>query len=160
MDLKVHKNFMGNFWFLKLKETLNLYNFPWYKGPILEENEKIQMVHKFYEFGKVLSDYFYLLNPCLELLNVKELARVKCNLILKTPKIEEHGFHIDYEVKEKFRTAILYMNTNDGYTIFKKNNKKIKSVENKLIDFDGHLQHMGTSCTDSPYRMVINFVYK
>ena len=112
---------MGNFWFLKLKETLNSYNFPWYKGPILEENEKIQMVHKFYEFGKVLSDYFYLLNPCLELLNVKELARVKCNLILKTPKIEEHGFHIDYEVKEKFRTAILYMNTNDGYTIFKKN---------------------------------------
>ena len=151
---------MGNFWFLKLKETLNSYNFPWYKGPILEENEKIQMVHKFYEFGKVLSDYFYLLNPCLELLNVKELARVKCNLILKTPKIEEHGFHIDYEVKEKFRTAILYMNTNDGYTIFKKNNKKIKSVENKLIDFDGHLQHMGTSCTDAPYRMEINFVYK
>ena len=118
------------------------------------------MVHKFYEFGKVLSDYFYLLNPCLELLNVKELARVKCNLILKTPKIEEHGFHIDYEVKEKFRTAILYMNTNNGCTIFKENNKKIKSVENKLIDFDGHLQHMGTSCTDAPYRMVINFVYK
>ena len=160
MDLKIYKNFMGNFWFLKLKETLNSYNFPWYKGPILEENEKIQMVHKFYEFGKVLSDYFYLLNPCLKLLNVKELARVKCNLILKTPRIEEHGFHIDYEVKEKFRTAILYMNTNDGYTIFKKNNKKIKSVENKLIDFDGHLQHMGTSCTDAPYRMVINFVYK
>ena len=120
---------MGNFWFLKLKETLNSYNFPWYKGPILEENEKIQMVHKFYEFGKVLSDYFYLLNPCLELLNVKELARVKCNLILKTPKIEEHGFHIDYEVKEKFRTAILYMNTNDGYTIFKKNNKKLKVLK-------------------------------
>ena len=44
MDLKIYKNFMGNFWFLKLKETLNSYNFPWYKGPILEENEKIQTV--------------------------------------------------------------------------------------------------------------------
>ena len=29
----------------------------------------------------------------------------------------------------------------------------------KLIDFDGRLQHTGTSCTDSAYRMVINFVY-
>ena len=32
-------------------------------------------------------------------------------------------------------------------------------IVNKLIDFDGRLQHTGTSCTDSAYRMVINFVY-
>ena len=160
MDLKTYENFMDYFLFLKLKETLNSNYFPWYKSRILNESEDIQMVHTFYEFDKVLSNYFNLLDPYLEFLNIKKLIRIKCNLVLKTPKIEEHGFHIDYEVKEKFRTAILYMNTNDGYTIFKKNNKKIKSVENKLIDFDGHLQHMGTSCTDAPYRMVINFVYK
>ena len=157
---------MGNFWFLKLKETLNSYNFPWYKGPILEENEKIQMVHKFYEFGKVLSDYFYLLNPCLELLNVKELARVKCNLILKTPKIEEHGFHIDYEavvdgeVQETHNcfTSILYLNTNDGYTEFE-NGTKIESIENRLITFPLSYRHTGTTCTNYPFRSVINFNY-
>jgi len=118
------------------------------------------MVHTFYEFDKVLSNDFNLLNPCLELLNINKLIRVKCNLVLKTPQIQEHGFHVDYQMKEKFRTAILYINTNNGYTIFKEKNKKIKSVQNKLIDFDGNLQHTGTSCTDTPYRMVINFVYK
>ena len=96
----------------------------------------------------------------LKKLYIKKLIRIKCNLVLKTTKIQEHGFHVDYQMKEKFRTAILYINTNNGYTIFKKNNKKIKSVQNKLIDFDGRLQHTGTSCTDAPYRMVINFVYK
>ncbi len=151
---------MDYFLFLKLKETLNSNYFPWYKSHILEERKDIQMVHTFYEFDKVLSNDFNLLNPCLELLNINKLIRVKCNLVLKTPQIQEHGFHVDYQMKEKFRTAILYINTNNGYTIFKEKNKKIKSVQNKLIDFDGNLQHTGTSCTDTPYRMVINFVYK
>jgi hypothetical protein len=160
MDLKTYENFMDYFLFLKLKETLNSNYFPWYKSRIVNESEDIQMVHTFYEFDKVLSNYFNLLNPYLGFLNIKKLIRVKCNLVLKTSKIQEHGFHIDYHMKKKFRTAILYINTNNGYTIFKKNNKKIKSVQNKLIDFDGRLQHTGTSCTDAPYRMVINFVYK
>ena len=66
---------------------------------------------------------------------------------------------IYHKAYKKFKTAILYINTNDGYTRFKKKNKKIKSEENKLIDFNGRLSHTGTSCTDAPYRMVINFVY-
>ena len=150
---------MDYFLFLKLKETLNSNYFPWYKSLILSEGEDIQMVHTFYEFDKVLSNYFNLLDPYLEFLNIKKLIRIKCNLVLKTTKIQEHGFHVDYQMKEKFRTAILYINTNNGYTIFKKNNKKIKSVQNKLIDFDGRLQHTGTSCTDSKRRIVLNFNY-
>ena len=67
------------------------------------------------------------------------------------------GLSLARTQKEEFASIL---NTNNGYTIFKKNNKKIKSVQNKLIDFDGRLQHTGTSCTDAPYRMVINFVYK
>ena len=159
MDLKVHKNFMDYFLFLKLKETLTSNYFPWYKSRIVEDIEDIQITHTFYEFDRACSDYFHLLDPCFHSLNVNKLIRVKCNLVLKTPNVEEHGFHIDYQGKEKFRTAILYINTNNGYTLFKKKNKKITSVENKLIDFDGRLQHTGTSCADSAYRMVINFVY-
>ena len=95
----------------------------------------------------------------LQSLKIKKLIRIKANLVLRTPKIKEHGFHIDNQIHKKFKTAILYINSNNGYTRFKKNNKKFKSEENKLIDFNGRLQHTGTSCTDTQYRMVINFVY-
>ena len=65
MDLKTYKNFMDYFLFLKLKETLNSNYFPWYKSRIVNESEDIQMVHTFYEFDKVLSNYFNLLDPYL-----------------------------------------------------------------------------------------------
>ena len=159
MDLDVHENFMDYFLFLKLKDTMNAGHFPWFKSLFVKETDDIQLVHTFYEFDKVNYEFFELLEPCLRLLNIERLLRVKANLVLRTPEIKEHGFHIDNQTYKKFKTAILYINTNDGYTRFEKKNKKIKSEENKLIDFNGRLSHTGTSCTDAPYRMVINFVY-
>jgi hypothetical protein len=159
MDIKVHKNFMDFFLFLKLKETMNGLYFPWFKSLIVKEADDIQLIHTFFEFDKINSIYFELLDPCIKSLGVKKLIRVKANLVLRTPEIQEHGFHIDNETYKKFRTAVFYINSNNGYTLFKKKNKKFKSEENKLVDFDGCLQHTGTSCTDAPHRMVINFVY-
>jgi len=159
MDIKVHENFMDYFLFLKLKETMSNQYFPWYKNRIVDETDDVQMVHNFFEFNKINSEFFELLTPCIDRLKVEKLIRVKANLVLRTPKIQEHGFHIDNQTYKEFRTAILYINSNNGYTRFEKKNKKIKSEENKLIDFNGRLQHTGTSCTDTPYRMVINFVY-
>ena len=159
MDLKVHENFMDYFLFLKLKETMSNQYFPWYKSRIVDEIDDVQLIHTFFEFDKINSELFELLTPCINRLKVKKLIRVKANLVLRTSKIQEHGFHIDNQTYKEFRTAILYINSNNGYTRFEKKNKKIKSEENKLIDFNGRLQHTGTSCTDTPYRMVINFVY-
>jgi hypothetical protein len=56
-------------------------------------------------------------------------------------------------------TAIFYINSNDGYTIFKKNKKIIKSKENKFIYFKSNSEHAGTTCTDQKVRVVINFNY-
>ena len=159
MDLKVHKNFMDYFLFLKLKETLTGSEFPWFKSRIVPQIDDIQLIHTFYEFGRANSEFLELLDPCLRFLKIKKLIRAKANLVLKTNKIQEHGFHIDTNGYKEFRSSILYINSNNGYTRFEKKNKKIKSEENKLIDFNGFLQHTGTSCTDAPYRIVINFVY-
>ena len=69
--------------------------------------------------------------------------------------------HIDQDIKnnKKLKTAIYYVNTNNGYTKFKKNNKKIISEKNKLIIFDNDLEHTGSTCTDDRLRVVINFNY-
>jgi hypothetical protein len=55
-------------------------------------------------------------------------------------------------------TAIFYLNTCDGYTIFN-DGDKIYSVENTLIIFPGRLLHCGTTCTNENRRLVININY-
>ena len=55
-------------------------------------------------------------------------------------------------------TSILYLNTNDGYTIFE-DGTKIESVENRLVTFDSHIKHSGTSCTNQKVRLVLNMNY-
>ena len=54
--------------------------------------------------------------------------------------------------------AIIYLNSNDGYTFFE-DGAKIESVENRCIIFPGNLKHAGTSCTDSNLRVVLNINY-
>ena len=55
-------------------------------------------------------------------------------------------------------TAILYINTNNGYTKFKKGGK-VKSVANRMLIFDSQLEHAGVTCTDALRRVVVNFNY-
>ena len=69
----------------------------------------------------------------------------------------EHPLHIDNKLKNNM-TAIYYVNTNNGYTRFK-NENKIPSEQNKLIIFNTETEHSGTTCTDEPCRIVINFNY-
>ena len=56
------------------------------------------------------------------------------------------------------KTAIFYLNTNNGYTLFE-DGTKIESVANRLLTFDANLPHTGTSCTDKQFRCVLNINY-
>ena len=54
------------------------------------------------------------------------------------------------------KTAIFYVNTNNGWTEFKKGGK-VKSVANRIVIFDSQLYHQGYTCTDQKRRVVMNF---
>ena len=97
-----------------------------------------------------------ILQPILSKLKYKKLIRIKANLLIQTPKIQEHHFHID---QESGRTGIFYINDNNGYTKFE-DGSKVKSEKNKYVEFDSKLKHTGTSCTDAKRRVVINFNYQ
>ena len=104
---------------------------------------------------------FSLLIPTLRKMNPVALIRIKANLSLSTKEVEEGGMHIDVEDEDTpdcVRTSILYMNTNDGYTLFE-DGTKVESVMNRLITFPHTMKHAGTTCTNAPFRMVINFNY-
>ena len=90
------------------------------------------------------------------------ILRIKANLLMRTSEIIPHSFHTDYKITsnryDKVTTSIFYINSNDGYTEFE-DGTKIESVSNRLVTFPHNMKHRGTTCTDKPFRMVINFNY-
>ena len=156
--MKIIKNFLPKEEFYKIKETHFSNEFPWYlhDGVNHQGDGNYQFVHTFYRNGNKNSDHFKILTPLLNKLKIDKLLRVKSNLNFKTKKIIEHGFHKDFNLKEAI-TAVYYINTNNGYTLFK--NKKILSEENTLISFKCSIKHSGSTCTNAPFRAVMNINY-
>lgn len=152
--------------FKNLQETLFDAYFPWYynSGVVYDSESNLdnyQFTHTFYAKFSPSSDFCAHLDPILEFLKPCSLIRIKANLLTKTEEHIEHGYHVDIPyLKEgqKSTTAILYMNTNNGYTKFE-DGCLINSVENRLVLFDSSIMHTGSTCTDEKVRIVINFNY-
>ena len=147
--------------FLALKNNLESSIFPWYGSTILphKKNNNFQMTHVFYENFSITSNFYSLVVPIIEVLKPLALVRIKTNLLIKENNVIEHGMHVDYDYYHKYcKTAIYYVNTNNGYTKFS-DETKILSEENKLLIFNTEEKHTGTTCTNSSARIVINFNY-
>ena len=93
------------------------------------------------------------MQPVFKGLNASSVIRCKANLTVRTEEPQLNDFHIDFP---NCITAILYMNTNNGYTIFR-DGTRIDSESNRLVVFDSNLEHAGVTCTDTNRRVVINF---
>lgn len=141
--------------FEKIVNTIYSPYFSWYRnnGVNFENDGFTQFTHFFYSDFTINSDNFNILNPLIKIINPLSLIRIKVNLITKTEKIIEHGYH--YDDIYKTSNAILYINTCNGYTKFE-NGEIVKSEENKLLIFDNNLKHTGSSCTDKNERILIN----
>ena len=158
---KVIDSFLKRTEFLKIKSVLESWDFPWYFQPTINLNHSYDdldcyFTHNIFNQEHGRSSSFDLVTPILDKLDVKSLIRVKCNLYPRTKKIEINKSHVDYEFEHK--GAIFYINTNDGGTIIE-DNKKIDSVENRILFFNSSLLHSSTTTTNSKARININFNY-
>ena len=95
-------------------------------------------------------------SPIFKKIEVKAVIRIKVNLYTNVNEFIENEYHIDYPYEHK--GAILYLNTNNGYTILE-DGTEIESIENRLLKFEPHKRHKSTHCTDVKRRMNINFNY-
>ena len=165
---QVIDNFLDEEDFKSIQDYLMGSDISWLKSPVLREGslhppdledmrDNIQFWHPFYMDDEPTHDDINVLRPIIKKLDVKALLRIKANITMRTPEIIEHGYHTDYPFGG-FKTAIFYINTNDGYTQIK-NGRRVESVENRLLEFSGELLHTGTTCTDQQCRVVINFDY-
>ena len=123
-----------------------------------KELDQFQFIHLFYEDLKENSDWYWTLKDILKKLKVASLTKAKVNLNPYNSKLIEGKFHIDYNFKNN-KTAVFYLNTNNGYTIFKKNKKKVDSKENRVVIFNSNELHAGTNTTNQKARWVLNINY-
>lgn len=165
--MKIIDNFLQYEDVKKIQDTMigSDCNFPWYFNDSIvynnnEEKKDIscyQFTHKFYCDHKPNSDYIHILDIIIEKINPSALVRIKANLLPHTQEKRINHFHIDI-LNFLGKTAIFYVNTNNGKTIFQ-DGSEVDSIENRLLIFDSNLMHTGTTCSDQSVRCVINFNY-
>ena len=163
-DIEVFDNFLEHELFKKISDKI--INSQWsYSDLIISLDKRIcdeldnhQMYNMIYSDDEPKSDMFHLIRGIMMngKFNFKSLIKIKANLSFRTTEKIIHGYHVDgpYECK----TAIYYLNTNDGCTMFE-DGREVGSVANRLVIFNSQLAHTGTTCTDQKIRSVINFNY-
>ena len=162
--MEVTKNFLERNFFQDLKKLITESEFAWFQRKTMikgTSNNLGYFTHSFYNNHKINCDtYFKYIIPILDKLNSKAVIEVRANL---TPSVffknKNSNFHIDNNFNCK--TAILYLNTCDGGTEFKIDNKIkfIKSEENKIVVFDSNIEHSGVTSKNANFRYIINFNY-
>ena len=133
--------------------------FRWFyaEGRALDDDGQYHMTHMFFQ-PKVgpNSEHINIWGSFMDKLQAKECIRIKANLTFKTPTIEPSFFHTDYE---DMKTAVFYINTNNGYTEFE-NGVRVNCVANRVCIFDSNLKHSGTTHSEGDtQRIVVNFNY-
>ena len=163
--MKIYDNFLNDQDF-KLVSTFLLSNkIPWMYNDSITGTETdydgYQFVHTFFTVAKPFDcnncRYSKFLDPIWTRLSPKYILRVKANLRPRTSELVQSGWHTDTDIVQA-KTAIYYLNTNNGATVFK-NGESVQSKANRLVLFDSQLEHSGTSCTDERRRIVLNINY-
>ncbi len=143
--------------FNNIEKTIMSNDFPFYfQNKVAFEGDKnFYFTHELFHENGTKSEFFNLIIPLLNKLNISTLLRVKVNCFPRTEKIIKYREHTDFPFKHN--GAIFYINSCDGGTIIK--DKFIKSIKNRLLLFNSNKLHRSTNCTDENCRFNININY-
>ena len=157
--MKIIDNFLSGNDFKKIQETFMSDNFPYYfNNTVVDEKDtkNFYFVHTLYDQNVVNSDFFKIVDPLINKLNILFLRRIKVNCYTRTDKLIKHKPHKDLPISHE--GAIFSLNTCNGGTYVGK--KFIKSVANRILLFDPSVSHSSTNCTDQQARFNININWK
>ena len=153
--------------FIKIQSKIMGSQFPWYlqeSGVSVKKSlggSGFQFTHQLRSVDGGVSPYNDLFRDLYIRLGVMRLFRSKLNLLYRTDKIHEfQPLHIDLsDDNPPWTTVIFYINTNNGYTLFK-DGTKIESIENQMVTFDGKREHCSVAQTDTDVRVNININFQ
>jgi len=163
-EIEIIDNAFPNDYFESLQKMFLSNTFPWFIEPasVHENDDYPQFVHAIYRNFEPCSESWQYVKGVLNILDPHGLYRIKANGTPVYSEVVEKEMHIDMKEPDgsvtPHRVAIVYINDNDGYTIFE-DGSKVESVANRIVLFPGHLKHAGTNCTNAPLRVVLNIDY-
>ena len=140
-------------------------HFPWYMvprdvagvGEYVDNPDPRDMYfkHDFFNSYFDVSPTIRLMSPFVEKLVPRAFTRIRANVYAAREEPFQFGFHTDYD---DIATAVYYVNTNNGATLFE-NGESVESKQGRLVLFDSNLKHTTRNQTDIAARMLINFNY-
>lgn len=166
-NIQIFDKWLPENYFNELKYTFLSQEFNWNFNEVsvypsdkeLNDPQEYQFSHVLYANSKPRSETYDLCSKLFFNLGANILLKAKVNLNPSTKDIREKSFHTDIPILNTknipYKTGILYINTNNGYTKFK-SGEIIPSIENRFIIFDGDVPHCGSTCTDQKRRIVLN----
>jgi hypothetical protein len=163
----VKDNFLDKETFEHIKKRIFATNFPWYAQNFSDysNDNNPQLQHLLFDNNIINSEDFLLFETLYEKLGVISMIRVKVLMTLKYEGLD-NIFHTDIEAlvkkhkkKIKSKTAIFYLNTNDGGTEFE-DKQIVTSKENRIVIFNSDVKHRTIKHTTGyPYRYLVNINY-
>ena len=174
-DIKIIDNYLTKEVFKTLQDAFLGNRFPWFynkskttsaDSPIkgYEAQDQHQFTHTFFGNEQNLNwtPTTAIIAPLLDKIKPRIWIRVKSNMSTINSKPLVGGWHCDMLTDNKgwsdTTTALFYINTNNGYTMFE-NGEKVPSVENRLVIIRNDTLHTGVSQTDTKVRVVLNLNY-
>ena len=157
--MKIIDNFLEEDDFIRIQSLMLSDKFTWNFSIVDERSYEIDDYHFSHVFNPE-DNFFGLTIPFIDKMqehsDVRKIIKIKANLQPRTNNNIIQSFHTDFPTDWKNKTAVYYLNTCNGYTLFS-DKTKVESIANRFVMFDGHLEHTGVTCTDEPARFVINF---
>jgi len=135
--------------------------------PKVPEIYNNQFVYPVFEDGKFFdiqinkNFVFHFVEYLEDRLNSIQLLKMKFNLTVPLDSQYTFGWHKDikhFSHIPAYKTAILYLNENDGYTALE-DGTKINSIANRLVVFNGNTYHAPVNATNIRNRLVLNINY-
>ena len=162
-EYRIVDNFLPENLYENLKTFLYSGECPWYhrESQVQDTNEDSNGFFTFcwYNNWKEKHNSFdSTIKPILEELKCISPIQIRANLLLKSSP-GESAYHTDYTFPTT--TAIIYFTKCNGGTVLKIENKEIlvDCIENRLLEFNGAIEHKGIWQTDVKKRIVINMNY-
>ena len=94
-------------------------------------------------------------------LNVKKMNVMRVACTYAAQENYRSAFHTDanaHPYEQKMKTAVLYLNSNNGGTQIK-DGRFVQSQANRIVIFPWNQEHAGVWCTDKKLRFVLNLNY-
>ena len=146
-----------------IHDTLFSNDFPWYYRPDQVEGKKDGsfFAHQFFWGIKGYIETTDLIMPIIhKLMPINAFVSIRANMLINKGKPNVSDWHQDFGHLDsnEIKTAIYYVNTNNGYTELR-DYGKVESVANRLVTFPNKMDHRAVAQTDEESRVVINFNY-